>query len=142
MRLLAFDYGTKKIGVAIGQMVTKTANPLSQITVSKGLIDWRQIDKLIDEWKPGAIVVGIPCNMDGSEMATTGLARAFSQEMQKCYPNLPIYMVDERLTTKAAKAILFEKRGYRGLAAQEIDSIAACLILEQWMDNNDEFDPK
>lgn len=135
MTIIAFDVGTKKMGVAVGQQISMTASPLEKVNCSPE-IDWHKIKKITDEWNPDCFVVGIPTNMDGSEMHMTDTARAFMSELQSRYPDIDTHQVDERLTTKAAKELIFERYGYKGLKSKDIDSVAAALMLEQWMKNH------
>jgi putative holliday junction resolvase len=130
--LLGFDFGTKRIGVAIGQMVTKTARPLAMIPAVSGIPQWEKIAKLIKEWQPDALVVGVPLNMDGTEQPLTALAKTFAESLQQQF-NLPVYGIDERLSSVEAKARLFEEGGYKALKNTQIDSVAAQLILQNWI---------
>lgn len=132
---LAFDFGTKKIGVALGQSLTQSATPLPKISAQNGEADWSAIKKLIEEWRPSALIVGIPLNMDGTEQLITLAARKFSQQLQK-HHNLPVHQVDERLTTVEARSRVFEAGGYKALKKSSIDSIAAQILLENWLREN------
>ncbi|MGD9152864.1 MAG: Holliday junction resolvase RuvX [Gammaproteobacteria bacterium] len=136
LTLLGFDFGTKSIGVAVGQTITKSAKPLTVIKVKDDNLDWSKVTQLIDEWKPDALIVGLPLNMDGSEQAITQVVREFANDLQRKF-NLPVHLVDERLTTVEARAKLFaEQGGYRALQKPAIDAMAAQLILESWMQQN------
>ncbi|MGD9107767.1 MAG: Holliday junction resolvase RuvX [Gammaproteobacteria bacterium] len=136
LTLLGFDFGTKSIGVAVGQTVTKSAKPLTAIKVKDDRPDWPKIIQLIDEWKPDALIVGLPLNMDGSEQAITQVVKKFADDLQRKF-NLPVHLVDERLTTVEARAKLFEEQGgYRALRKPNIDAMAAQVILESWMQQN------
>lgn len=133
--LLGFDFGTKSIGVAVGQTLTKTARPLIALSAASGEPNWDEVIAVIQEWHPQALVVGIPLNMDGTEQELTKLARKFAVKLHK-KSNLPVYLVDERLTTVAARERLFATpKGYRALEKASIDAMAAKLILETWMLN-------
>lgn len=129
---LGFDFGFKRIGVAVGQAITTTARPLSTIMAVHGEPQWPTIDKLIKTWHPEALIVGLPTCVDGSEQYTTPAATAFAEQLSQRF-SLPVHLVDERFSTVEAKSRLFAKGGYRKLSTTQIDSIAACLILEQWM---------
>lgn len=131
--LLGFDFGTKRIGVAIGQLVTKMARPLLTLHAKEGEPHWDKVTHLIKQWKPDAFVVGIPLNMDGTEQRLTHLARAFAQSLKIRY-ELPVYEVDERLTTVDAREQLFREGGYQALQDGQVDSMAAQLILQTWLD--------
>lgn len=132
---IAFDFGTKHIGVAVGQTVTQTASPLNFLAAEKGIPDWNQISKLIDQWQPIGFVVGVPLNMDNSSQPITHKVRKFITALQQKFL-LPVYSVDERLTTVEAKQKLFELGGYKALKTISIDSYAAKLILESWMSSS------
>lgn len=132
---LAFDFGMKRIGVAVGQSLTKTANPLPFLKAQDGIPHWPTIQALIDEWRPAALIVGIPLNMDGSEQPLTFCARKFSNRLQQKF-KLAVHGVDERLSTIEARSQLFEKSGYKSLKKGYVDSIAAKLILEDWLGSN------
>ena len=129
---IGFDYGTKNIGVAVGQEITHTASPQDIVSAQQGQPNWQQIDSLIKEWQPCALVVGIPLNMDGSEQAITHKAKDFAEQLVSRY-ELPVHHVDERLTTKEVRQQLYEQGGYAKIKQANIDSYAAKLILEQWM---------
>ena len=133
MRVMGFDVGTKKTGVAIGQMITKTATPLKKIYSKQGQFDWASLDRLVHIWSPKSFIVGIPLDMKGYNMTVTPLARRYLMDLSKHYPTIPVYEADERLTTKTAKQTIFDCYGYRGLKSKDVDGLAACLLLEQWM---------
>ena len=132
---LCFDFGTKRIGVAVGQSITGTANPLPHLTADQGIPRWEHIAKLIQAWKPKTLIVGLPLNMDGTEQAITELAKQFMQQLEMRY-QLPVKPIDERLSSVAARELLFEEGGYRALKKGYIDSIAAAILLESWMREN------
>lgn len=135
--LLGFDYGRRRIGVALGQEFTGTARALTTLDSRNGGPDWEAIGRLIEEWQPQALVVGIPCHMDGSEHEMTRAARRFGNRLNGRY-NLPVYTVDERLTSDEAERLLAEEgRGGRQHKA-EIDMLAAQLILQAWLDQTAE----
>lgn len=132
--LLSFDFGMKRIGVAVGQSITKTANPLITLNAKAGVPQWHQIDALIKKWRPDALIVGIPLNMDGSEQALTHEARAFAKALGE-HCKLSVHEVDERLTTKSAREALFEAGGYQALQNGDIDQFAAKILLENWFNS-------
>lgn len=129
--LLAFDFGMKRIGVAVGQSVTETARPLITLSAKDGQPDWDSLTPLIKKWRPDAFVVGIPLNMDGTEQAITQEARLFANALKDQY-NLPVFEMDERLTTKDARERLFNEGGYKALQSGQIDQVAAQIILQNW----------
>lgn len=129
---LGFDFGYKRIGVAVGQSLTKTASPLTTLAAKSGIPAWSELNVLINKWRPAGLIVGLPTRIDGQEQYTTQAARDFAQHLIHRY-ELPVHMVDERLTTVAARAELYTQGGYRKLQQTQIDCIAACIILEQWL---------
>ena len=132
---LGIDFGTRNIGIASGQKITKTATPLKNIIAKNGIPCWPELDKIIAEWHPAALIVGVPVNLDGTEHWVTKAAEKFIVSLKERY-KLPVYGVNEQLTTKAAKERVFEAGGYKALQKEEMDSIAAKLILEGWFLNN------
>jgi len=131
--IIAFDFGTQSIGAAIGQEITGTANPLTSFKAKEGIPDWTQIEKLLKEWQPDLIVVGLPLNMDGTEQPLTALARKFANRIHGRF-GYQIQLHDERLTTVEAKAHLFHSGGYRALNKGRVDAASAVLILESWFE--------
>lgn len=129
---LGFDFGYKRIGVAVGQLLTGSASPLPTLNAKLGVPDWTILQTFIDEWRPCALVVGLPTCIDGREQYTTAASRGFARQLRKRF-ELPVHLVDERLSTVEARAHLFEKGGYRHIKRTAVDSIAACIILEQWL---------
>ncbi|NCX94013.1 MAG: Holliday junction resolvase RuvX [Gammaproteobacteria bacterium] len=126
---LGFDFGTKRIGVAVGQRITQTASPLTTVFYDRGEPDFLKIQKLIQEWRPEALIVGIPFNMDDTESASTQAARRFVAALESRF-QLPVHPIDERLTTRAVRYELKEQ-GKDQL--QKVDAYAACLILESFL---------
>lgn len=130
--ILGFDFGLKHIGVAIGELFTATVKPLSAIKARHGEPKWQEIDHLVERWQPNAFVVGVPINMDGTDGPITHLAKKFGRALYEHY-SLPVYEVDERLTTIEAKQQLFEKGGFDALDKSLVDSYAAKIIVESWI---------
>jgi putative Holliday junction resolvase len=139
MQLLSFDFGMKHIGVAVGQTLTHTATPLTTLRASDGIPNWTEIDKLLNNWTPTGIVVGIPLNMDDSEQLLTHCARKFAKRLHH-HTNLPIYTVDERLSTWEAKnrlkPNLHSKQTKKSKHIHDINAMAAAILLEQWFQEN------
>ncbi len=131
--LLAFDFGLSRIGVASGNLLTRTASPLVTLGVGREL-PWAEIDRLIDEWRPGRLVVGIPPHYGASSVATH--VRSFVAQLRMRYA-LEVDTVDESLTSRAAYATLTEHRrtgtGKGRIGKERLDRHAACLIAEQWL---------
>ena len=133
---LAFDFGTRRIGVAIGDAVTRAARGLGAVPH-----DWQRIGQLLAEWSPAACVVGLPLGDDGGEQAITRQARRFAHELQQHFKG-PVHLCDERYSSRSARDDL---RGARasGILKRRVregdkDSIAARIILEQWLAENTE----
>lgn len=134
--VLGFDFGLKRIGVAVGQTITQTANPLIVLNANRGVPNWNEIKNLIMEWGADTLIVGLPLNMDGTEQFITQQARLFGEQL-KIHFNLPVIFVDERLTTIAAKDEMHSTR--KGAARFErVDSVSAKLIIESWFNANNE----
>ena len=136
--LLGFDFGTKRVGIAIGQEVTATARPLTTVTAVKHKPDWDSISKIIAEWQPDLLVVGLPLHMDGTEQEMTQAARRFSNQLNGRY-QLPVELMDERLSSDEAESILSEQSASRDSMfpdKAQIDMISAQLILQSWIEQN------
>ena len=131
--LIAFDFGTKRIGVAVGQSITQTANPISPLRATDGIPNCDEIKQLLSKWQPQALVVGMPVNEGYPERQQILLsAKKFARRLRHRY-HLPVFGIDERLTTFEARDILFEQGGLREVEKRSVDSMAAALILESWL---------
>jgi putative Holliday junction resolvase len=131
---MAFDYGLRQIGVAVGNSLLRSTQPLTVIQAKEGVPNWQALTQLIEEWQPQLLVVGDPLNMDGSESELCRRARKFARRLHGRL-GLPVEMADERLTSFEAKQISRE-RGHRGNYKREpIDSQAAELVLQTWLGN-------
>ena len=120
---MAFAFGTTKIGVAVGQKITGTATPVAVVKARDGIPQWLVIDRLVEEWQPTVLVVGLPINMDGTESDMSKAATRFSRRLYGRY-GISIELMDERLST-------FEAREFE--TPDQLDAIAAKLILETWL---------
>jgi len=133
---MAFDFGRKYIGTAIGQKLTGTSQPLTTIGVRNAQPDWQTIERLIEKWRPDVLIVGLPLNLDGTKQLMTRLARRFAGELETRFQRR-VVMVDERLTTVAARAALKDADpGQRDRNKRDkhfIHQAAAQLILEAWL---------
>lgn len=129
---LAFDYGEKRIGTAVGDDLTRSARPLPTLPTG----DWPAIRRFIEEWRPAALIVGLPLLEDGSEQAITGAARGFARELG-VHSRLPVHVSDERYSSRAADDVLREQRASgrmnRRVRKGDRDGQAARIILEQWL---------
>ncbi len=125
LTLLGFDYGRKRIGVAVGQTLTATATALTTVRARDGKPDWSAISTLLAQWRPGALVVGIPYHMDGSEQDMSRAAQRFCRQLEGRY-GLPVHRAEERLSSYTVEAAL-------GAGTQEVDPLAAQVILQDWL---------
>ena len=134
--LLGFDFGTQRIGIAVGQELTHSVTPLTTLKARNSKPDWEQISQLISEWQPDLLIVGLPLHMDGSEQTMTDAARRFGNQLKGRY-NLPVEMVDERLSSYEAEELLQQQPASRRKKQDKgyIDQLAAQLILQSWLDN-------
>lgn len=130
--ILGFDFGMKNIGIAVGQDLTGTANPLTAISARDGIPDWDQIAKLLKDWQPALLVVGLPLNMDGSEQEMTAAARRFGNRLHGRF-GLPVEWQDERLTTYEALDQLGIRSKMDSRQRSDVDQISAQLILQSWL---------
>lgn len=130
---LGFDYGGKAIGVAVGSLHSREAQALATLRVAaSGEPDWAAINALVAEWNPAALVVGLPLNMDGSRNPMTRAARRFGNDLRTRY-NLPVHMVDERLTTLSAKRDLYDAGIPGRQHKRHLDRLAAREILQSYL---------
>ena len=129
---LGFDFGMKNIGVAVGQELTKTANPLTVIKAREGIPNWDQIKTLLEQWSPQLLVVGLPLNMDGSEQEMTAAARRFGNRLNGRF-HIPVDWQDERLTTFEALDQLGIRSKMQSNKREDVDRISAQLILQSWL---------
>ena len=128
---LGFDIGLKRTGVASGHTLTKTANPAGQLIVTNGRFDWLQVDKLINQWRPSALVIGDPKTEDPALKKVINRFKSHIQQNHK----LPIYEMDERLSSAAANAEISEQGLSLERKTQLRDQVAACLILESYFNS-------
>lgn len=138
MNVLAFDYGTRRIGVAVGNPLSG-ARPLVTIVHGGGALPWDDIDRLVREWNPVVLVVGLPLDLDGGEQAMSRNARAFAQALAE-HQALPVRTIDERHTSQEASrrfATLRAAGTARRKHAESLDAIAAQVILESWLAEHD-----
>ncbi|MEO0422442.1 MAG: Holliday junction resolvase RuvX [Pseudomonadota bacterium] len=134
--LLGFDYGARRIGVAVGQTLTASASAEATLQAQGGEPDWAAIDALIAQWSPTRLLVGRPSNMDGTDSAMTTAAETFAETLG-ARAGLPVELVDERLTSFEAREQLREQRRSgvrkRRVRPGDLDSHAARLIVETWL---------
>ena len=131
MQIVAFDFGTKKIGVAVGQTATYTSSPLQVILNKDDKVNWNEISRLLNEWKPELIIVGKPLNMDGTDSEIMKQVERFYQKLKKIYDTNYEY-IDERLTTFEARQILEDTN------INNVDANAAKILIDNWFEINKE----
>ena len=132
---LGFDYGLRRIGVAVGQSLTATAQPLTTISSHQQKPDWDAIADLISTWRPEGLVVGIPVHMDGQEQPITQAARKFCRQLHGRF-QLPVFEMDERLSSMEAEHLIAQQRAtgqHKKTQKSDIDKMAAQLILQSWL---------
>jgi putative Holliday junction resolvase len=127
-RVIGFDFGSYWIGVAVGQTLTREATPLPALRNS----DWKAIARLLDEWQPQQLVVGLPFSMNGEDHEMTARAKRFGRQLEGRF-GITTCMVDERLTTREAYQIAAESQQHK--SKTEIDSLSAAIITESWLQN-------
>lgn len=131
--VLGFDYGKKRIGIATGQTITHSATPCTTLNQIDGNPDWLAIETEIKQWKPQALIVGMPYHTDGSENKMTAAARHFCYELEKRF-KLPVFEVNEVLSSQQAEEILKQDMKINKQNKHEIDRIAAAIIVQRWLD--------
>jgi len=134
--LLAFDFGNRRIGIASGSRVSGSATALTTLRARDGEPDWEQVDRVVNEWEPEILVVGLPYNIDGSDSAMTSRAREFADCLADRYGQR-VDMIDERLTSSEASARLAEQRRQgrrrKKVRREDVDCLAAQIIAESWL---------
>ncbi|MCX7123875.1 MAG: Holliday junction resolvase RuvX [Gammaproteobacteria bacterium] len=131
-QILGLDFGLFKTGLAIGQTITRTASPIGILKMRKGQIDLPSFKKIMQDWKPDAMVIGIPVKMDESAFNISHQAEACAKWLEVT-TGLPVFRVDERLTTKAARSELLDMKSSGIKQTKTVDAYAAVLILESWL---------
>lgn len=134
---LCFDFGGKRIGIAVGSTDTAHASPLVTIRNINGRPEWEKIDELITEWRPAGLVVGLPLRDDGEQQMQITLSASFSKKLAKRY-SLKVYRCDERYSSIEASRILAENRklgNRRKIDREDTDKIAAAVILDGWFND-------
>ncbi|QLF92661.1 Holliday junction resolvase RuvX [Pseudomonas sp. ABC1] len=138
--LLGFDFGSKQIGIAVGQAVTGQARELCVLKAQNGTPDWSRVEALMKEWQPDALVVGLPLNMDGTPSEMSERAEKFARRLHGRF-NLPVHTHDERLTTYEAKGHRLRQGQSGNYRERPVDALAAALLLEGWLEANPSAQP-
>jgi putative holliday junction resolvase len=133
---MALDYGLRRLGVANGDTLTRTARPLATVPVADRGPEWPVLDRLVAEWAPARFVVGIPYNAEGRDGPLTARIRGFADELGHRYGK-PVELLDEHLTSREAEDRLRQRRSsgqrQRRVRHEDIDPVAAAVLLEQWL---------
>lgn len=129
--VMAFDFGTRWIGVAVGQELIGSGRGVARLQVRDGIPDWSEVSALVEQWQPDLFLVGLPLDMDGSESELCQRARKFAKRLHGRY-HRSARMVDERLTTRQAKEEVLARGGSLDFSRHGVDHRAAELILETW----------
>jgi len=131
---IGFDYGQKYLGLATGQSITGTAQPLTTLHMIQGKPNWPEIKNIVNEWRPSALIVGVALQPDGKDSKLSKLAKKFGATLNQEF-HLPVHFIDERLTSVAAR----ERLGISSFPTlkqkREIDRISAAIILESWLNS-------
>jgi putative holliday junction resolvase len=136
--LLGFDYGRRRIGVAVGNTLMRSAQPLTTLEATDAGPDWARVAALLEEWRPARLVVGVPYNDGASGQEMVAEAQRFARRLHGRF-GVPVDTVDEALSSSEAYGRLKVERsgGRRGpIAKKDIDSAAAAVILQDWLDNH------
>jgi putative Holliday junction resolvase len=133
--VLGFDYGKKRIGIATGQTITNTATPCKTLNQVEGNPDWPAIKAEIQQWKPQALIVGMPYHTDGSKSEMTTACKQFCYELEKRF-KLPVIEINEALSSYQAEEILKEKLKIHKHNKHEIDKMAAAIIVQSWLNQH------
>jgi putative holliday junction resolvase len=133
--VLGIDYGDKRIGIATGQTITHNATPVTTLTQVNGQPDWPGLQQQIERWRPDALLVGMPYHTDGTESPMTLKVRAFCSELRQRFSQ-PVIEVNETLSSYEAESLLKEQKKIGQHNKQEIDRMAAALIVQSWLDQH------
>ncbi len=132
--VIGFDFGLKRIGLATGQTITGTASPLATLNSVNQSPDWPGIESRIREWRPDALIVGIPYLLDGTASEMTRAAIDFSRELEQRF-ELPVFTIDESLSSYAAEEQLKQSMKLAKHNKHEIDKMAAAVIVQSWLNS-------
>lgn len=132
--VMAFDFGTQKMGIAVGQSLIESATPLALFPMKDGIPNWDKLLKIVTQHQPQIFIVGLPLNMDDSESELSARARKFARRLRH-QTNIETWMLDERLTTREARDTLeaYQSKGHAKRVSA--DSLAAAILIENWYQN-------
>ncbi|ANZ22730.1 Holliday junction resolvase [Buchnera aphidicola (Diuraphis noxia)] len=132
MIVIAFDFGTKRIGAAVGENILNKARPLNTLKAHNGAPNWDAVKRLLKHWEPQLLIVGLPLNINGTKQKITKKSEKFAFLLKYKF-NIIVKMHDERLSTVEAKSIMFQTGGFKKLNRDNIHSFSAVIILESWL---------
>ncbi len=138
--IMAFDFGTQKMGMAVGQSLIESANPLTLFPMKDGIPNWDELLKIVKQYQPNLFLVGLPLNMDDSESELSTRSRKFARRLRH-QTNIETLMVDERLTTREARDELGHYQAQGRAKKLSADSVAAALFIESWYRNPEGLTP-
>lgn len=138
--ILAFDFGTQKMGMAVGSSLIESATPLSLFAMKDGIPNWDELLKIVKQHQPNLFLVGLPLNMDDTESELSTRARKFARRLRH-QTNIETLMVDERLTTREARDELEHYQAQGRAKKLAADSVAAALFIESWYRNPEGINP-
>lgn len=138
--IMAFDFGTQKTGMAVGQALIESANPLPLFPMKDGIPNWDNLLKIVKQYQPDLFIIGLPLNMDDSESELSTRARKFARRLRH-QTNIETWMVDERLSTRAARDELSHYHAQGRGKKVSADSLAATLFIESWYRNPEGLTP-
>ena len=137
MQIVSFDFGTKKIGIAVGQTITKSSSPLTVLFNKDNKVNWEEVSHIVREWKPDLLLIGKPLNMDGTDSDIMKLVEKFSKKLAKL-TDIKCEYVDERLTSFEArqnfKELMIENN--KSIKKEIIDANAAKILIDNWFNQN------
>ena len=131
--LIGIDYGKSRIGIASGQTITNTATPIGTVPAYDGVPNWIELDKIVKRWRPSDIVIGLPLDTNDLETDITKAVRKFAEEVKERYKK-PIHFINEAYSTREARWRL-ESVKKKKINHLKVDALAACVILETWMNS-------
>jgi putative Holliday junction resolvase len=129
--VMAFDFGTQKMGIAVGQKLIESSNPLALFPMRDGIPNWDALHKIIQQWQPNLFLVGLPLNMDDTESQLSARARKFARRLQH-QTQINTWMIDERLSTRTARDTLDRLQAQGQAKTIQADSLAAALLIDSW----------
>lgn len=132
--VLAIDFGLRNMGIAVGNTLSGTAQPLAVINAREGVPDWAALSQLLDEWRPQRVLVGLPLNMDGTHSELAQKAEKFARRFEGRF-GMSVTMVDERLSSREAKNDALAAGHHGDFSAEPIDHHAAAIILTTWLND-------